>query len=331
MNILLSCVGRRGYLARWFRESDPEVRVLGTSNSWWTAGFADCDESHILPGLDSAQYADQVVDLCRRQGVDALLSLFDRDLDVLSRAREQLASVGTRAILPDPTTSATCLDKLAAARFMTRHGLPCVETFGDVAEVRAALDAGSISLPLIAKDRLGYASLGLQRVRTREQLEVAAASAPEGALVFQPTSAGQEYSLDLLNDLDGQPNVVAPKRKIRMRAGETDQAETVSHPGLVELGVALARSLQMPGPIDVDLFVDGDDIRILEVNPRFGGGYPCTHLAGGDFPGRLVEMLRGGRPTPAIGTLPAGVRMLKALSFVRADQLPPAGHPEGPS
>jgi carbamoyl-phosphate synthase large subunit len=108
-----------------------------------------------------------------------------------------------------------------------------------------------------------------------------------------------------------------------MRAGETDQAETVRNATLTELGVEIARLLAVPGAIDVDLFVDGDNVQVLEINPRFGGGYPCTHLAGGDFPQRIIEMLRGGLPSPVIGTLPSGVRMLKALRFISGGTAPP--------
>ena len=135
-------------------------------------------------------------------------------------------------------------------------------------------------------------------------------------MIVQQRVAGQEHSLDVLNDLERRTVSVIVKRKILMRAGETDQAETVRHPGAVAVGARLGAALGHVGPLDVDLFIDGDTITVLELNPRFGGAYPVSHLAGADFPRRIVAMLRGEPLAPAIGVHPAGVRMMKDLAIL---------------
>jgi carbamoyl-phosphate synthase large subunit len=67
-----------------------------------------------------------------------------------------------------------------------------------------------------------------------------------------------------------------------MRSGETDIAITLKNEILEKLGEKLSKSLKHTGNLDVDVFFDGKTPYILELNPRFGGGYPFTHLAGGN-------------------------------------------------
>jgi carbamoyl-phosphate synthase large subunit len=68
--------------------------------------------------------------------------------------------------------------------------------------------------------------------------------------------------------------------------------------------------------MDVDLFIDGETVTVLEINPRFGGAYPVSHLAGAEFPRRIVAMLRGEPLTPQIGEHAIGVRMMKDYAIL---------------
>ena len=89
---------------------------------------------------------------------------------------------------------------------------------------------------------------------------------------------------------------------------------------LLETGVRLAECLKVAGPMDVDLFVNDQGIHILEINPRFGGGYPVSHLAGADFPGMLVRLIEGHTVQPRIGEYEDDVVMVKTLSIIGGPQ-----------
>ncbi len=106
-------------------------------------------------------------------------------------------------------------------------------------------------------------------------------------------------------------------RKYLSRMGETEQAATVEAPALVELGTRLAETVGLVGPMDADLVCTKDGgVRVLELNLRFGGGYPVSHLAGADFPRMIVEIFRGGHPEPCIGRYQRGVCLLKGLQVM---------------
>jgi carbamoyl-phosphate synthase large subunit len=317
MNLLFSCIGRRGYIAEWFREQlAPGDRIVGTGDSVWVPGFHACDLGVLMPDVTSPGYVPTLLDLCRKEEIDALLSFYDPDVDAISRHREQFQELGVLPLVPDARVSQLSLDKLATYEFLTEQGFRSPVTFAGLAGARAALRTGRLQYPLVVKPRFGFASRNLFLARSDRELEIFFAYAPD--MIIQEQIGGEEHNLDVLCDLEGRVVSVVLKRKILMRAGETDQAETVRHAPALEVGVRLADALRAVGPLDVDLFVDGDEVIVLELNPRFGGAYPAAHLAGADFPRKIVDMLRGRSVEPDLGRYEVGVRMMKDYRILPA-------------
>ena len=110
----------------------------------------------------------------------------------------------------------------------------------------------------------------------------------ENCVVIQEKLDGQEYGLDVINDLDGNYKVTSIKKKIAMRSGETDSAETITDPRLNRIGEKLSNQLKHIGNLDVDAFIVNETPYVLEMNARFGGGYPFSHLAGVNLPKAIV-------------------------------------------
>jgi carbamoyl-phosphate synthase large subunit len=318
MNLLLSCIGRRGYIAEWFREHlAPGDRIIGTSNTEWTPGFDACDECVVMPGVSSRGYIDGLLDLCNRKGIRGLLSFFDLDVDVIARNRSRFEEIGVVPVVPDERVSRIGLDKLETVRFLEEQGLRAPSTFVELEAARRALRDGALEYPLFVKPRMGFASQNLFVARDDRELEVFFGYAPK--MIIQEHLRGSEHSFDVLNDLTGRVVSVVVKRKVLMRAGETDQAETLRHPAALEMGIRLGTALGHVGPLDVDFFVDGEDLTVLELNPRFGGGYPAAHLAGADFPRKILALIRGEAVAPS-HSYASGVRMMKDYRVLRGPE-----------
>ena len=317
MNLLFSCIGRRGYVATWFREQlGPGDRIVGTTNTPWTPGLHACDKGVLMPDLGRPDYLPTLLELCRKEEIHGLFSFFDLDVDAIAGARELFRAIGVVPVVPDARVSRIGLDKLETADFLREHGFRTPLTFTGLEEARAALREGSLRYPLFVKPRRGFASQNLFQARNDDELRVFFDYAP--GMIVQERLGGVEHSLDVLNDLEGRVVSVIVKRKVLMRAGETDQAETVRHPAALALGERLGHALGHVGPLDVDLFVDGDELTVLELNPRFGGAYPVSHLAGADFPRKILAMLRGERVEPDLGRYGIGVRMMKDYAILPA-------------
>ena len=146
----------------------------------------------------------------------------------------------------------------------------------------------------------------------------------EKDLMVQELMTGQEYGCDLYIDLiSGKCTSLFLKKKIRMRAGETDKSVSVKDEKLFARLAAFAEKCGFRGMIDMDLFHDEHGLEnengwipegewyLSEVNPRFGGGYPHAYACGVDFPTQMLANLRGEENPVTIGDYESGVVMMK--------------------
>jgi len=307
-NVLFTCVGRRNYLVGYFREV-PGVRAIGADMDINAPAMAVCDSRHVVPAVSAPDYIDAVVALCEREAVDLVVSLNDHELPVLARARGRIESTGARLLVSSPEVVDRCFDKRESARWLESLGIDTPRTLTDLDAARTELAEGRLAFPLIVKPRWGSASAAVHRVHDLDEMAQAFALVssqcrregglppealePDAPTLIQQAARGDEYGLDVLNDLEGVTRTVFVKQKLGMRAGETDRACLRDRPDLVALGERLGRTLGHVGNLDCDVFVDGETLCVLELNPRFGGGYPFSQQAGADYPRTIIGWLRG--------------------------------------
>jgi carbamoyl-phosphate synthase large subunit len=313
MNLLLSCIGKRGYVADYFREVLPKGgRIIGTSNTPWTPGFSRCDETLVLPPIRSDEYVPSLLAECRRLGVSGLLSFFDPDVHKLSAHRNELGEAGVLAWIPARRASTIAFDKLETWRSLSAMGIATPRTTDSPAEARAWLASGLFAFPLIVKPRFGFGGVNTFLARNPRELEVFHGYTRD--MIIQQFVEGEHFCVDGLGDTLARPVCVVPWRRLLTRNGETERAETVHCGELSAIAERLIREVEITGPLDVDFLRDGQGgLWVLEMNPRFGGGYPVSHLAGADFPGLIVRMLAGEELENRSGKHRAGVTMMKRL------------------
>lgn len=311
MKILLTSVGRRAYMVKYFKEAlgeGGEVHVCNSDDK--TVAFHYADASVISPLIYDEAYIPFLLNYCEKNRIDMLLSLFDIDLLVLSRSKERFARVGTRVIVSDPALIEVCNDKWKTYLFLKENGFHVPKTYISLQRVLLALDSGELHYPIIIKPRFGCGSIAMSmaedemallyyfrrntRTISRSYLKYESASVPDDEqILYQECLKGQEYGADLINDLSGAPRSVIVKRKVAMRAGETDIAELVDEPLIRAECERLARLTGHIGNMDTDVFLVDGKPYILEMNARFGGGYPFSHMGGCDLPRALVAWCRG--------------------------------------
>ena len=333
MNVLLSTIGRRGYLVDYFHDLEPAVVVHGTTDRHdvqrgFSPGLLVCDRRHTLPPIASSSYPAAVIDLCQQESIHLITSLFDDDCERLSHHIGALINAGTFPVISSPRVNQICHDKLGTQEFLQSHGFPTVPTWPSVA---ACLSDGTTA-PLFVKPRYGFASRQSFRVDAPETL--AAQRPPPEPMVVQQFLDYPEYGMDLFCQ-DGRVVSCVIRRKISMRAGETDQAITVRDHRLLEFGVRLGEALAPTGPLDVDFFLTPEGPVVIDLNPRLGGGYPLTHAAGGNYPELMVRMARGETLPSSLGRYDEGLVLIKDIRprvtplqelDRMSDRAPPPGH-----
>ncbi|MBN1765545.1 MAG: ATP-grasp domain-containing protein [Sedimentisphaerales bacterium] len=310
MRILLSSVGRRGYLVKFFKDTiGSQGQVWGCDCSPYAPALYRCDKGVLLPEVSDPKYVDKVMEFCSANDIKMIVPLIDPELEVLSAHRERFFAAGIMAVISPPQTIAIGFDKYLTYQFGLENDIPVPQTVITLEEARNLIDSGSLSWPLVVKPRKGSASANITYCYDKLQLEAAFESCP--LPMIQEFISGDEYGYDIFGDQDFQTISVFCKRKLTMRAGETDKAVSTDDPDLIQLGVNIANALELFGPMDVDVMVDEAGPKLLEINPRFGGGYPCSHFCGAEFPSKLIRLARGETLTPDIGSCPNGLYMFK--------------------
>lgn len=309
MNILFSCAGRRAYLLKYFRAALDKIgggKIFATDMSLAAPALAFADVPLRVPGVYAENYLEVLESICRENKIDAVVSLNDLELPILSAARERFMAIGTRLIVSAPEVVDICFDKFKTAQFVESLGLKTPKTFVDLDAALQSLDKGVIAFPLILKPRWGSGSIGIEFVRNKEELIdvyeivrrkiarsiLATASSEQEEILIQEAITDAEYGLDVMNDLAGNHVAVSVKRKLAMRAGETDKAVTVDSAEIREIGVRIGNALRHVANLDCDVLERNGEYYVLELNPRFGGGYPFSQEAGVDLPLAILKWLQ---------------------------------------
>ena len=320
MKILYSCVGRRSYIIDYFKEdAQDELITIGTSHTEFTPAFHSCDINYLVPPIKDKGYVQSLLDLCSKIKPNAILSFFDQDIDRLSNHLNDFRELQVVPIISSKRVSDVSFDKYETVKFLKNNDFRSPITFIDLKKAESAIESGELDYPLFVKPRFGFASKNIFIANNLEQLRLFYHY--DNDMLIQEFLSGEEYSFDILNNLEGDVISVIVKKKLAMRAGETDQAITVKSDAMLDFGTKLGQALGHVGPLDVDFFWDGRNITVLELNPRFGGGYPSSHIAGANFPGKIMRLIKGEKLVPDIGDYQEGVIMMKQYSILKG--MPP--------
>jgi carbamoyl-phosphate synthase large subunit len=315
MRVLLSSVGRRGYLVKYFKQAVGDAgEVWGADSSSYAPAFRYCDHVMLLPRVGEAGYADKLLALCRKNKIDMVVPLIDPELEVLAPQYDKFRSNGIMAVVSPARTIEIAFDKYQTWLHAKQAGIDVPETVTTIEDALKLISAGKLSWPVIVKPRRGSASMYVYNCRNEDELQLAFGNCP--APMIQQFVSGDEYGYDIFCDGDFKPVSVFCKLKLAMRAGETDKAVSVNDKKFIDLGMKIARAFPVFGPADVDVRIGNNGPVLLEINPRFGGGYPCSHLCGADFPSKLVAVCKGQKLIPDIGNYPADVYMFKQDEIV---------------
>jgi carbamoyl-phosphate synthase large subunit len=310
MNILLTSVGRRGYLVQYFKEAlNGEGKVFVSNSDANSSAFKYADEHVVSPLIYDEGYIDFLLDYCKRNNIKMLISLFDIDLYVLAKNKKKFDEIGVTVVVSDVDFIKVCNDKWLTYQYLSEKNIPTPKTYLYLESAKNDISNKIISFPLIVKPRWGMGSLEIFTADNLEELNVfykkikrniensylkyESKQDLDNCVIIQQKIKGFEYGVDIINDLDGCYKNTVIRKKIGMRAGETDAAEIVENEKILGLTKKLAGYSKHIGNLDMDILSDGKNYYILEMNARFGGGYPFSHLAGVNLPLALVQWKQG--------------------------------------
>ena len=311
MNILILSAGTRNKIVRYFKDAlNGAGIVVATDMNKLGPAIYDADKHYIVPAITDPRYIDTIVDICIMDKIQGVLSLIDPELSLLAKNHERFESIGVTVIGSSYELCEMSLDKMKMIKWLNDHNYSFPKSWDDKEVFYNAIENGDVDYPVFVKPIKGSASLGISRVINKEMVD--ALFLTDKDLMIQEFMDGQEIGADIYIDMiSGEVVSIFTKKKIKMRAGETDKSVSIKDDKSFGFIERFVQEAGFRGQIDIDIFEKNGEYLINEVNPRFGGGYPHAYECGVDHMRLIIENLKGNVNKKCIGDYDESIYMMK--------------------
>lgn len=287
-NILVCSAGRRVSLVSYFMKEaksvpGKETKVYTTDlDPEMSAACRISDGGFKVGRFGDADYIDSILDLCKKQAVGLVIPTIDTELKVLAENAERFAAAGINLIVSDLSFVKICRDKHLMNAFFAKRGFL----------VPATIDIAKPVFPVFIKPVSGSSSKDIYLVKNAGMLsEFMCDKSYFMHMEYLSPTDYTEYTVDLYYDKASNLKCVVPRVRLAVRGGETNKGITVKNELCDIIEEKLGHIEGARGCLTLQVFFGKENKKIygIEINPRFGGGYPLSYLAGANYPAWLIK------------------------------------------
>jgi len=316
MNILILSAGTRNKVVEYFKKEFKDIgKVIVADCNVLAPTLYIADKHYIVPRIDNPNYLNVIKDICIKENIKALFSLIDPELSLISKHKKEFIELGVIPFVSDYDQVEISFNKYSFYEFCSQNNFPTVKSYKDINIFKNDLELGKIKFPVFIKPVTGSCSINIQKIENLKDLEFNFHKYP--GLIIQEYMSGQELGADVYIDMISNEVIsVFTKKKLLMRAGETDKSVSFKDKKLFDLIKLFVSKAGFKGQLDIDIFEVDGEYYLSEVNPRFGGGYPHAYECGCNFPKYMIENMRGNTNTCSVGNYESNVYMMKYLDLL---------------
>jgi carbamoyl-phosphate synthase large subunit len=286
-NILITSAGRRVSLVRFFQKElkkiYPDAKVFTTdAKPEYAAACQVSDDSFAMRRVTEKEYVQELLNLCLTQGIKLVIPTIDTELLVLAQSRTLFSNHGITLLVSNYDCVQIFRDKRLTHRFFQDYRINHAKEYTKT----------DYQLPLYIKPYDGSRSVDNYVIMSQEQLtDYHFSNDKLMFLEYLDHKGHTEFTIDLYYDKASVLKCVVPRQRIEVRDGEVNKAITKAPFFMEELTQKLHSIPGFRGCITLQVFVNQQSQSIygIEINPRFGGGYPLSYLAGANFPQWLIQ------------------------------------------
>jgi len=307
-NILITSVSRKVWLVKAFKDALKQEgidgKVVSVDINPLSAGLYVSDKHYLVPSSSDQNFIPAVLEICKKEDIKLLIPTRDGELLLFAKNKDKFEKQGIHIMVSNPEVIEICNDKYRFYQFLTKNNIPTPKTY-----LPNQLDFSSIHYPLVVKSRYGSGSKALFKVENAEELQFFVNYVPNP--VIQEFANGNEYTVDLFSDFNGNVLTVVPRERIETFCGESYKGKTVKDTQIIEYAKNLAEKLETIGHITIQCIKNDKGIKFIEINPRFGGGALLGIKSGANTPLLLIKLILGKRIEPQIGEFKDNFIMLR--------------------
>lgn len=286
-NILITSAGKRVVLVKTFQKTlqemglDAKVYTVDLKPEMAPAGYVS-EECIRVPRCTSDDYMDVLLQICIDKQIGVVIPTIDTELKVLSENRARFLEQGIQIVISDTAFITTCRDKRLTDSLFHELGIPTPKI----------MDKDHVTFPLFAKPYDGSLSANTHLVHDQEELTKDILNDPKMLLMeYVNTKEYKEFTVDMYYGQDGQVKGIVPRERIEIRAGEINKGITRKNMIVGFLKQRMGTLQGVRGCICLQLFyrLSDHDIKGIEINPRFGGGFPLTYYAKANYAEYIIR------------------------------------------
>ena len=270
------------------RLADFKGKILSTDSNSLSAGFYLSDYYEVIPEAEAEDYLEVLLNVVDKYNIEILMPSSGYDIFPFSEFKSKLKKHGVFPVVSDRKILEICRDKLSTYNHLNKiFNLPFTTLNPD--EV--------VNYPIIAKPRFGKGSRDIIQVNDEQEKKYICSKFPN--MIYQEFLPGDEYTIDVMSDLEGNPIVSVPRVRLQTKSGISTKGKIILDEGLIEESMKIVKKLKIIGPSCIQMKKDHlDEFKLVEINPRLGGGTIFTTLAGANFPKMVIDLVEGKKIDP---------------------------------
>lgn len=288
MNILITSAGRRVSLVRAFQKElkkfSPDSKVFASdSKPELSAACQVADDYFDVPRLEDDSYFEEFVELCKSHNIKLIIPTIDTELLQLAQNKDRLEEIGITVVISSVNFVRKCRNKRVIHNFFETNGILTAKEY----------EKDNYSLPMFIKPYDGSRSVDTYLVNKESELiDYHFKNEKLMFLEYICHSDFSEFTCDMYYSKSHQLRCVVPRKRLEVRDGEVYKAHTQNNILVDYIRKHLNKIDGAVGCITAQFFLHNKDeskVYGIEINPRFGGGYPLSYLAGANFPKWIIE------------------------------------------
>lgn len=307
MNILFTSAGRRVELLKIFQQllRKKKGKIFAADADPTAPTLHVADKSFIVPPIKSPKYLKSLLEISKKNKINLIIPLEDLELPILASNEDLFKKNGIQLLISSHKSVKLSNDKFATSIFFKKNRIP-IPPFEILNEGISNIKS-DLEFPVILKPRYGDGGKGVFRCKDLEELEFFAKRI--NFPIVQQFINGSEVTIDVFGDGSGSVFSLVPRKRLKVRAGEVERAVTIDDELFREHIIRIASKFKPFGPINIQCIVTSEVPFFIEINARFGGGYPLSDKAGAKFPNLLLDLVNGKSLTSYIGKYQKGLVM----------------------
>lgn len=309
-NLLLLSSSNHVQLVNSFKDAYKRLKLKGiifTADIEKYRASAIVSEKHfVVPRSESKEYFPFLERIIKENEINIILSTRDEELEVLSKNKSYFNDLGCYVLVSDATSIELCRDKYKLNKFFSENDIPHPKTY----LFEELKDKKDIQYPIICKPKSGKGGIGIHIVSQYESILFLIKDMSK--YLFQEFINGDhEYTIDVLNDLEGNVLSVIPRKRVVIKGGESIISITEKNNDLMSYAKKISEKIGFIGHINIQCIMKDNIPYFIEINPRFGGASNLAFEAGMDSPYKILQMIKGEKVEPFIGDFEKNLMMLR--------------------